>query len=196
MKNFFKHIISALIKGSGFTVCLDAGHGGSDPGAVNEIFGINEKDVSLSIAKKLELILRERKYNPILIRDKDEFISLENRADVANAVGADIFVSIHCNSVSDKEVSGIETHCYPNSSSGKKLSLHVQESVMKEFPSHKDRGVKESDFQVLRDTTMPACLFEAEFISNDIQAQFLNDLDVQDRIATALADGIENYFAS
>ncbi|MCX5665587.1 MAG: N-acetylmuramoyl-L-alanine amidase [Candidatus Omnitrophica bacterium] len=91
-------------------IVIDAGHGGKDPGAIGRRVGIRERDLTLSIARKLKRILEDNGIRVIMTRDSDEFISLPNRAKIANSSGADLFVSIHINASRSRSMNGFE--CY------------------------------------------------------------------------------------
>jgi N-acetylmuramoyl-L-alanine amidase len=121
-------------------------------------------------------------------------VPLAQRAVLANTAGTEIFVSIHCNSAQNAGATGIETYHHPSSSTGQDLAAEIHRVLIAAFPSHNNRGVKAANFQVLREAQMPACLVETEFISNHQQAQFLKDPANQEKIATAIADGIQAYF--
>lgn len=93
-----------------YTVVIDPGHGGKDPGALGP-GGIREKDVVLDVARKVKRLLeKEHGYNVILTRDRDVYLSLEDRAAIANKKSADLFVSIHANANRNKRLRGIETY--------------------------------------------------------------------------------------
>jgi N-acetylmuramoyl-L-alanine amidase len=91
-------------------IVIDAGHGGKDPGAIGRRLGIKEKNLTLSIAKKVKRILEDNGIRIIMTRDSDEFISLPERVRIANASGADLFVSIHINASRSRSMNGFE--CY------------------------------------------------------------------------------------
>ncbi|EKO39751.1 MAG: N-acetylmuramoyl-L-alanine amidase [Solidesulfovibrio magneticus str. Maddingley MBC34] len=91
------------------TVMIDAGHGGKDPGAQG-LSGLTEKDVNLRFAKFLGEALQKKGINVIYTRTSDVFIPLETRTELANSKGADLFVSVHCNSHTDKSSAGMETY--------------------------------------------------------------------------------------
>jgi N-acetylmuramoyl-L-alanine amidase len=169
-------------------VCIDPGHGGTDPGAIGEDpFVLKEKDVNLSISLFLKKELETKGHTVFLTRDTDIDVSLSARAKFANQKDADIFISIHCNSFANNSAEGIETWIFSGSNAGRKLAEPVQKSLAATFPNHKDRGIKEANFQVLRETKMPAILIECEFISNPTKLKFLADKDNQAKIAQAIA---------
>jgi N-acetylmuramoyl-L-alanine amidase len=179
---------------NGRFIAVDAGHGGDDTGAINQAAGINEKTVTLAISQQLQRILEGRGHEVLMTRRTDVFVPLGQRAELANAAGTEIFVSIHCNSAENTGATGIETYHHPNSEMGKALATEVQRALIAAFPSHQNRGIKSANFQVLRETQMPACLVETEFISSHQQAQFLANPANQEKIARAIADGIKAYF--
>jgi len=117
-------------KGGGrkFTVCLDPGHGGKDPGATGP-HGVHEKDVVLRIARILKRKL-EKTYGcrVIMTRNRDIFIPLEQRVAFANSKGADLFVSIHINASRNRRLQGIATFCLSNTSDRKSLRLAAREN--------------------------------------------------------------------
>jgi N-acetylmuramoyl-L-alanine amidase len=172
-------------------ICIDPGHGGTDPGAIGkEPFILNEKDVTLSISLFLKKELEEKGHTVLLTRNKDVAVSLADRAKTANENHVDIFISIHCNSSNRDEAEGIETWIFPDSTLGRKLAEPVQKSLVDNFSTHKNRGIREKSFQVLRETNMPAILVECEFISNPNQLKFLSDKENQEKIAKAITSAI------
>lgn len=93
------------------TIVLDPGHGGKDPGAPGHMKGIYEKNVVLSISKKLAAKMRKRlKCNVLVTRSKDRYLTLEERTAIANTKNADLFISLHCNAARNKKLMGIETY--------------------------------------------------------------------------------------
>jgi N-acetylmuramoyl-L-alanine amidase len=90
-------------------VALDPGHGGSDPGAIGPN-GVREKDVTLDIAKRVAGVLAKHSLQVVLTRDDDRFVTLEERTARANAFGADLFISIHCNAAENHARHGVETY--------------------------------------------------------------------------------------
>lgn len=175
-------------------ICIDPGHGGKDPGAVGRC-GNNdlcEHDITLQICLYLEETLQQNGHQTCLTRRSDRSLSLPARSQFANRNHADLFVSIHCNAAYLETAAGIETWIHPSSSVGKKYATPIQASLTTVFSDHNNRGVKEANFHVLRETVMPAVLIETEFISNPDQAEFLSKDDNQRRIAQAIAEGISH----
>lgn len=172
-------------------ICIDAGHGGSDPGAVGlEPFELREKDVTLAVALCLRTILSDRRHQVVMTRDDDRTLRLAERTALANEERVDLFVSVHANSVADQDPEGIEVFHLPGSLRGAAVAVAVMTKLAEAFPDHRNRGTKQAGFFVLRHTLAPAVLVETEFISNPQQLQFLADPDNQQRLALAIADGI------
>ena len=177
------------LPGGSIKVFIDAGHGGSDPGAVGN--GLKEKDIVLSIATKLGALLNGRGISIKYSRTTDTYLSLEERARLANAWGADLFVSIHANSATSS-VRGTECYTHPTANTATKtLSANISRSIASKF-GIPNRGHKEANFAVLRLSNMPAILVETAFISNSSDANLLNTR--QDDFANAIFNEILNYF--
>lgn len=170
-------------------IALDAGHGGRDPGAVGH--GLEEKAVTLAVARLVAERLVELQHDVKLTRTEDVYVGLTRRCRIANEWGAELFVSVHCNAAVSESAEGIETWHFVGSRGGYALARSIQRSLVMTFPEHRDRGVKESgSFTVLRATAMPAALVELEFISNAMHAPFLASPHQQTKMAAAIAYGI------
>lgn len=94
------------------TVVIDAGHGGKDPGALARRYKMHEKDICLDIAKRLKRLLENDNFKVVMTRETDVFLELQERCDVANKAGADVFISIHVNAARNRTASGVEVY-YP-----------------------------------------------------------------------------------
>lgn len=173
-------------------IFIDAGHGGKDPGAPNG--NIFEKDIALKIALKLNDILKARGFQTQLSRSTDVFVELNERAKKANNFASDVFVSIHLNSSNNSSATGIESLVYSYTGKNKKLGDSIQNALIT-ATNAKNRGVKERpDLAVLNSTKMPAVLVEVGFISNTSEKNLLVTDNYQDKIASAIANGISKYF--
>ena len=117
---------------------------------------------------------------------------LDWRVEMANDWGAEVFLCIHCNSFRKIEAEGTETYHYPGSEAGERLARAIQFRICDALLTE-DRGVKQDNFQVLRETDCPAVLVECGFISNPIDRAMLTDPLEQWRIAAAIAEGVEDY---
>lgn len=171
-------------------ICLDPGHGG-DPGAVNG--SKYESIAALAIAKKVGSILKEKGYTVIYTRTKDRSVTLAERCRYANSKGADIFVSIHLNAATNKEAHGVETwRYYKVGDRTKELAKNVQTCLIRATGA-KNRGVKTTEtLYVLKHTIAPAILIECGFISNREESELLFNDNYQNKIARAIATGLEN----
>ncbi|HEY8530799.1 MAG TPA: N-acetylmuramoyl-L-alanine amidase, partial [Limnochorda sp.] len=176
----------------GRLVVLDPGHGGLDGGAGDE--ALPEKTVNLEIALHLADILRERGFEVAMTRSDDTFIPLWERAALANALNADLFVSIHNNSAADPAASGTETYYLPKQPNNLLLAQAVQQELVRTL-GRRNRGVKSNNFWVLRDAEVPAILVEVSFISNPEERALLADDGYRRKAAEAIARGIVQYFA-
>lgn len=177
-----------------YTVVLDAGHGGSAQGATYE--EVMEKDITLSVTLRAAELLREKGYNVVLTRNEDVYMDLYDRSDVANSVGADIFVSIHANaSETNLSFQGTFTYSYPKSTRGEALAGHIQRAVVAETGSI-DRGLLTNDYVVLRETTMPAALLEMGFMSCHEELMKLVEPEYQEKVSQGVAKGVESYLAT
>lgn len=176
-------------------ICIDAGHGGRDPGAVSN--GLKEKDISLKVALKLAAYLESLNFKVILTRKKDIFVDLDERANIANRSKADLFISIHCNS-HNSNAYGFETFYYPTAIGGKVLANNIQNSILNDRrlyqyeKSNVNRGIKTARFTVLENTSMEAVLVEMGFISNYIDSQILKNNT--SGFARAIANGVLKYY--
>lgn len=170
------------------TVVIDAGHGGHDLGAAES--KVYEKHINLDVSRRLERTLRENGLKVVMVRSKDNFVTLSERASIANKYSKSVFVSIHFNHSWKNTVSGIETYYY--GSKGSKLAKHVQDMLIEDVKAV-DRGVKKASFAVLRRTRHTACLVEGGFVSNAIERDAMMEGKRRQIIADAIAKGILNY---
>lgn len=186
----------------GSVIVLDPGHGGSDPGAIGPS-GLREKDVNLAIAQKTAEYLRKQGATVILTRTADTYVGLTDRPNVANQNGADLFLSIHCNSFSNNAANGTSTYHLRSQLEGMDevrnrgiaLAKSIQTALINTL-NRTNRGVLQADFVVLTKSKVPAALAEIAFISNPEEERLLGDAVFQDRTAQALARGIADFFTN
>ena len=193
-------------------IMIDPGHGGKDRGAAGPVQ--HEKVITLQIAKKLEKALKSYGFQVIMTRSWDKDLPLEDRTALCAKHQPDLFISIHCNSVENKSVTGIETW-YIGASGGAsahgskvkydkdkgnnfdpynvRIAYEVQKGMMKQFPAASDRGVKPSRFFVLRHSSCPSLLMEVGFLSNNKEGKSLAAAATQDKIVKAVIDGMIGY---
>jgi len=196
-------------------ICLDAGHGGKDPG--NEDGRLKEKDHALSLAIELRRLLTESGMKVTMTRQNDTFVPLTERPEIAAKRGADLFVSLHFNAAiaSRNEVQGVEVYCLTpagarstyargdlsdagalpgNRFDARNVLLAYQiEKAIARQAAMADRGVKRARFAVLRTAQMPAVLIEAGFMSHPTESKRIADPEHRRRIARAIVDGILAY---
>ncbi|UOQ95412.1 N-acetylmuramoyl-L-alanine amidase [Halobacillus shinanisalinarum] len=171
-------------------IILDPGHGGKDPGAIGN--SLQEKEVVLDIAKRVESKLREKGYDILMTRSDDTFVTLEDRVKQANNWEGDLFVSIHANGYYDSSAKGIETFYNAGSSEAREFADLVQEYVISKT-SNLSRGVFKADYYVLRHTDMPAVLAETGFVSNKEDAELLKSEHYREQVAKGIVKGIEEH---
>ena len=169
-----------------YRIALDAGHGGSDPGAVYK--GRQEKDDTLDLTLAVGDILKKNGIDVYYTRTTDEYETPFKKATDANNSGADLFVSIHRNSSENpNQYSGVETLVYSDTGLKAEVARNINNQL--EDAGFKNLGVDErKNLVVLKRTKMPAVLVEAGFIIND-KDNYLFDEEF-DSIAQAIADGI------
>lgn len=172
------------------TVIIDAGHGGSDPGAVYN--GRQEKDDALQLAFDLGSVLERRGIRAEFTRVTDDYDSPQEKADIANRSDADFFVSIHRNAMPEPNTaSGVENLVYSDKGLAGLLGRNIGEALAS--VGWTDLGVKERPgLVVLRKTRMSAVLIEAGFLDNDRDNEFF-DANLA-ATADAIADGILRTF--
>ncbi len=186
----------------GRAIVIDPGHGGSDSGAVGPS-GARECDVTLAVSKKLQEILTANGARVRMTRETDKDVygwkstagqELRARVNIGNfAPETDIFVSVHCNAFTNPASHGMETYYYASSAKGRKLATVINEELA-EAGGLYNRGVKTANFFVIKHSKMPATLLELAFITNPKEEALLTDEDYQNKLAAAIAKGIERYF--
>jgi N-acetylmuramoyl-L-alanine amidase len=170
------------------TVVIDAGHGGSDSGAAQG--RVLEKHLNFDVSRRLEIQLQRRGYRTLLTRERDEFISLMTRSNIANKQRDAIFVSIHFNSAYRTSAYGIETFYY--SYDGYHLASRVHASIVRKLRPE-NRGVKKGTFSVLRNTKCPAILVEGGFLTNANERERCLQPWYRQALAESIAVGIGVY---
>ncbi|HOV80324.1 MAG TPA: N-acetylmuramoyl-L-alanine amidase [Bacillota bacterium] len=169
-------------------IVIDPGHGGRDPGAVTN--GLQEKDLTLDIARRTRDILNAYQAEVRLTRDDDIDLDLSPRADMANSLNADYFCSIHVNAGGG---TGFESYVYTlagDKSQALRGIVHDQLSEFYRSVGFPDRGKKKANFAVLRQTNMPAVLLENLFIDRKEDAAKLAEPSFRQGIAEAIAAGL------
>lgn len=179
---------------AGKKIALDAGHGGTDPGASG--FGLNEKTVTLDIVLRAKTLLEAEGASVLLTRDCDCTVSLTQRTDAANAWGAHRFISIHANACGSCGGHGTETYFHdslPPTSTAADLAGKLQGEMIAKW-GLRDRGVKQANFHVLRESNMPAALVETAFIDHSGDNAVLADGAKRQEAARAVLHAVQRHF--
>jgi len=176
-----------------YTIALDAGHGGRDPGADPD--GVLEKDINLAIAQiLLQIAEAEENLDPVLIRSLDIFIPLEDRISQAEEAEAILYVTIHANSFSNPEPNGVETIVDNTRSIDDDswvLAELIQDGVVSATGAN-DRGTRTQESYLDR-TQMPAVSVETGYLTNPEERERLNDPAYQALVAQGILVGIEQF---
>ncbi|MDQ0270712.1 N-acetylmuramoyl-L-alanine amidase [Cytobacillus purgationiresistens] len=173
-------------------VFIDPGHGGTDPGAVGN--GLREKDLTLTISKRIEAILKTE-YNNVevkLSRTNDATLSLTQRTNAANAWGANFLLSVHINAGGG---TGYEDFIYTTVGAPTTTYQNViHAEIMAQIVEVRDRGKKRANYHMLRESKMPALLTENLFIDTAADAAKLKDAAFIEKVARGHAVGIAKAF--
>ena len=196
-----------------YTVFLDPGHGGKDPGAV--YYNTNEKDLTMQVYQKLRKELQGLGYTVLSSRDSDIYVDfVTERSKIANNTNSDIFISIHFNASGSpaSNRSGIQTYSYEEAagypsrinsywhnhpdriSESNRLAADIHSSLLAETGA-KDAGLLQSSFAVLRETDKPAVLLELGYIDNFNENQQIRSDAYQNRLVAGIVKGIQKYYA-
>ena len=179
---------------NGLTIAIDAGHGGSEKGAIG-CLGDKEKDINLKIAQELKEILASYGANVVMTRECDANVSLEDRVKFARENDSNIFISIHLNSIPDIKMDihknrGTSIYYYNNNS--KTLAKILEENLTKELGTRKD-GVKTASFAVIRPTDYIGVLLEIAYMTNPIDSVLYTKESFPINAAQAIANGILEF---
>jgi N-acetylmuramoyl-L-alanine amidase len=200
---------SAKIK----TICIDAGHGGTDPGF--RVGSNEEKKYTLLLAQEVREQLKSAGFTVVFTRSTDVKVSLDSRVEAARRSRADLFVSLHFNAFPPvTQVNGVEVYCCTpaggtsfnaggegdtrgvagnrNDEKNFLLAYQVQRTIVKNLQVE-DRGVKRARYRVLRDATMPAILIEGGFMSNPAEGRKIFDPAWRHQMARSIVEGIVAY---
>ena len=204
-------LTAALNPGAFSTVVIDPGHGGNDEGARSN--GLKEKDLSLDLALRVEKLLTSYHFPTVLTRRDDTFVSLAERATIANKIDNAVFVSIHFNQSRDSSATGVETFyatakvppesawtwvgffSKPEPASGENgedLAGYIQTSLVTRTDAV-NRGIKARELYVVRHTRCPAVLVEGGFMNNPLDARLIGNNEYRDLLAKAIAEGVMTY---
>ena len=176
-------------------VIIDPGHGGEDDGCSRD--DVKEYEINLEISLLLAAKLRDMGIDAVLTREDNETkLSLQDRVAIAEEQNADLFISIHQNACDEKEspVEGLEVWYSGNNPESKRLAQLVSMGAVDKTGA-KDRGLMESEeLYVIRETSMPSCLIETSFLSNQKEREAISDPAYQKKMAAGIAWGIQYFF--
>lgn len=189
INSLFRALLLLLFAGSlmSFTLVIDAGHGGDDYGAIGLVHGTKEKDLNLHVAKLLADKVRQTypEVKVVLTRDKDVFLPLQQRADIANKNHADLFISIHTNAAENRKAQGAETFILGTDRMEENLDVAIRENAVMKLEQDQtvyqgfDPNSIESYiiFELMQNQYMDNSLAFAELVQN----QFVGTLNRANR---------------
>ncbi len=182
-------------------IIIDAGHGGTDRGAIGAD-QIREKDITLRIAQiilRLNKTILDNTYDIYLTRYADTLISLHHRTKLVRVLKPDLFISLHCNHAKNRKATGIEIYLHngtPNEMMNQKEAKRIALCLMGKLTQklgYRSRGIKSANFQVLRKTVQicPSILVELGFLSNVDEAGYLKKESSINALALAVLMSIK-----
>ncbi|MDA0347418.1 MAG: N-acetylmuramoyl-L-alanine amidase [Verrucomicrobia bacterium] len=198
------------------TIVIDLGHGGKNPGCINNALGMIEKDMTLDLSKRLQQLLESRGYRVYLTRTTDQTVENGNRPLFASKMKADLFVCLHFNAVESRSVHGIETYTFTPKNQPSTARSRLVDEDRKAFPANRDdpwstlsgfyvqrqmiktlggvdRGLKKARFSMMIDLQCPGFLVEGGFFSNFEEAKKIKTVSYRTRLAEAVMQGITTY---
>lgn len=192
-------------------IVIDAGHGGED-GGTQSASGILEKDINLSISKKIEAILKAQGFNTVMIRSDDRLIydedcssmrskkssDIMNRFEIMKKYPKCIFLSIHQNYFTQSKYSGAQVFHRPNHIESSELAQCIQNSIVNSLQKENTRQIKPctSSVYLIYNAVTTAVMVECGFLSNVNEAEKLNNDEYQTQMAKAVAKGLQDYLNS
>lgn len=208
-------VLTILVAILGYTICrvvptialpvtnkvivIDAGHGGFDPGALSDN-GVEEQQINLKIALKLQRLLEESGTTTVLTRANEDSVGetkredMKNRKQIRDIEDSDMYVSIHLNSFPQENVKGAQTF-YSGNEESKKLAELVQKKLKEVVDTGNNRVAKElSTVYLLKNTKNPSIIVECGFLSNNEELKKLQDDTYQEKLAWAIYLGIIEYY--
>ena len=186
-------------------IVLDAGHGGFDPGKVG-INGALEKDINLSIVKKLQTLLENKGFTVYLTREKDALLAPANstskkkddmiaRVEMVTKINPFFTISIHQNSFTDSSTSGPQVFYYHDSEESATMAQVIQDVLNSQLAPQKKRAPQaNTNYYLLTRTPTPTVIVECGFLSNPAEADLLTQEEYQSRVANSIYLGILSYY--
>lgn len=198
---FINNEVKAMLPLSGKIIVVDVGHGGADPGTIsNDIY---ESNINLAISKFLELELTKVGATVILTRDGNYDLSspnarwrkksdFDNRIKLINNSGANMYLSIHLNYLTDSKYSGAQV--FYNNEENKEIAMVIQETLNNKLQNNRDIKKISQKTYMYDKLTVPGVLIECGFLSNPKEKNLLNSSSYQQKIATTIKDALINYY--
>ncbi len=192
----------------GYTIVIDAGHGGEDGGA-SGVNGALEKDLNFAIALTMKELFEEKGYTVFLTRKEDKLLyteaqnvygqrklyDLKNRLDMATKADNPILISIHMNKFSQAKYSGLQVYYSQNHAGSRRLAEMIQGRVKKDLQPYNNRQIKSagSSIYLLNRATMPAVLVECGFLSNPQECEKLSQKEYQRELSFSMVCAMIEY---
>ncbi len=198
---FINNEVKAMLPLSGKIIVVDVGHGGADPGTIsNDIY---ESNINLAISKFLELELTKVGATVILTRDGNYDLSspnarwrkksdFDNRIKLINNSGANMYLSIHLNYLTDSKYSGAQV--FYNNEENKEIAMVIQETLNNKLQNNRDIKKIPQKTYMYDKLTVPGVSIECGFLSNPKEKNLLNSSSYQQKIATTIKDALINYY--
>jgi N-acetylmuramoyl-L-alanine amidase len=190
----FSNIDLSNSKFRDMTIVLDPGHGGKDPGASNSSAGVYEKNMALQSSLLLKKELEKEGFKVYMTRSTDQYISLYERANMANELNADLFISMHINAHTKSSVKGVEVLYNPYSTlHSEVLAKNILDELVSNLGAVNRGIVGRPNLIVIRETAMPAALVELGFISNSDEVKLLQQPSYMKKAVNAVKAGIIEF---
>jgi N-acetylmuramoyl-L-alanine amidase len=168
------------------TIVIDVSHGGKDAGAL--VNGIEEKDIILDIAQRIQKLNKNQNTEIILTRDIDEFLSLSERTEKINEIKPDYVISLHANQVANENVNGIQIFLAENDQRFDK-SGELAIKLLQSF-TFSNVEIKKGDFYILKNIDAPGALIELGFLSNAEDFQNLTTENGKEKLALSILNAL------
>ena len=202
----YGRIREIMLPFTGQVIIIDPGHGGRDPGAVGKN-GKSEKDINLSISKKLKKQLDHSGQVVVLTREKDEenlkegskwmqAVELRARKKIIDEANPKMVISIHLNSFTDPSEHGAQVFYAGDFTESKRLGEIIQSELRSMIdPENKREAKATTSLFVIKNLKAPAVLVECGFLSNQTEELKLASDDYQDKLARAIFSGVNKFYA-
>lgn len=171
------------------TIVIDAAHGGKDHGATHD--GFTEKEIVRSIAQKISNLNYDGEVVIHMLREEDEFLELKDRVKKINALKPDLVLSLHLNYTKSETKSGMEFFVCEEAVQGRKSAQYAEKLADKFEAKSFDTEVKDAKFMILKQSEVPAIVFEMGFLSHEGDRKYLTDEKKQEELAGIVLDFIK-----